>query len=121
MEISSTSTDFDGINISYLASLSEGELKELLKYLASGEIDAESFLKPAILNTESMDEDEKGYWFDILPSMNGSQIERLVDILLIEHKKLTALEIKYQKEIKALNEKHLKELEDSKSNEENNA
>ena len=65
-----------------------------------------------ILNTESMDDDERQYWFDIMPSMTDSQIDRLYDILETEKKKLEELEIKYQKEIKALNEKHLIEWQE---------
>jgi len=60
-----------------------------------------------ILNTESMDDDERQYWFDIMPSMTENQIDRLFNILDTEKKKLEELEVKYQKEIKTLNEKHL--------------
>ena len=60
-----------------------------------------------VLNTESMDNNEKQYWFDILPSMTDEQIDRLFDILETERKKLEELEVKYQEEIKTLNEKHL--------------
>lgn len=72
-----------------------------------------------ILETESMDNDEKQYWFDIMPSMTDSQIDRLFNILDTEKRKLEALENKYQNEIKQLNEKHLIEwqefqLKDSK-------
>ncbi len=72
-----------------------------------------------ILETESMDDDEKQYWFDIMPSMTDDQIDRLFNILDTEKKKLDALEDKYQNEIKKLNEKHLIEwqefqLKDSK-------
>ena len=72
-----------------------------------------------ILETESMEDDEKQYWFDIMPSMTDDQIDRLYNILDTEKKKLEALEEKYKKEIKQLNEKHLIEwqefqLKDSK-------
>ena len=60
-----------------------------------------------VLNTESMDNNEKQYWFDILPSMTDEQIDRLFDILETERRKLEELELKYQEEIKSLNEKHL--------------
>lgn len=60
-----------------------------------------------VLNTESMDNNEKQYWFDILPSMTDEQVDRLFDILDTERRKLEELEIKYQEEIKSLNEKHL--------------
>lgn len=65
-----------------------------------------------ILETESMDDDEKQYWFDIMPSMTDSQIDRLFNILDTEKKKLQALDDKYQKEIKNLNEKHLIEWQE---------
>lgn len=65
-----------------------------------------------VLNTESMDDEERQYWFDIMPSMNDSQIDRLFNILDTERKKLEELELKYQNEIKALNEKHLIEWQE---------
>ena len=65
-----------------------------------------------ILATESMDDDERQYWFDIMPSMTDEQIDRLYNILDTERKKLQELEIKYQKEIKELNEKHLIEWQE---------
>lgn len=65
-----------------------------------------------IIQTESMDNDERQYWFDIMPSMTDEQIDRLYDILETERKKLEDLEVKYQKEIKALNEKHLIEWQE---------
>jgi hypothetical protein len=72
-----------------------------------------------VLETESMENDEKQYWFDIMPSMTDDQIDRLFNILDTEKKKLEALEEKYKDEIKKLNEKHLIEwqefqLKDSK-------
>ncbi|MEA3387259.1 MAG: hypothetical protein U9Q66_02520 [Patescibacteria group bacterium] len=68
-----------------------------------------------ILKTESMDNEEKQYWFDIMPSMNDDQIDRLFNILETERKKLEELELKYQDEIKTLNEKHLIEWQDYQS------
>ncbi len=65
-----------------------------------------------IKNTESMDNDERQYWFDIMPSMTVDQISRLEDILSVEKKKLEELEIKYQSEIKNLNDKHLVEWDE---------
>jgi hypothetical protein len=41
-----------------------------------------------IIATESMDNDERQYWFDIMPSMTDTQIDRLYDILETERKKL---------------------------------
>jgi len=65
-----------------------------------------------ILATDSMDDNERQYWFDIMPSMTDEQIDRLFTILDTEKKKLDDLENKYQTEIKTLNEKHLIEWQD---------
>ena len=65
-----------------------------------------------ILATESMDDDERQYWFDIMPSMTDEQVDRLYSILDTEKKKLEKLEDKYQDEIKNLNEKHLIEWQE---------
>jgi len=65
-----------------------------------------------ILLTESMDDDERQYWFDIMPSMTDDQIDRLFNIVDTERRKLEELEVKYQDEIKNLNEKHLIEWQE---------
>ena len=79
----------------------------------SDEIQAEyNELVELILATESMDDDERQYWFDIMPSMTDEQIDRLYNILDTERKKLEKLEEKYQDEIKNLNEKHLIEWQE---------
>lgn len=70
-----------------------------------------------VLQTQSMDNEEKQYWFDILPSMNNEQIDRLYEILDTERKKLEELEKKYEREIKALNEKSLIDWQNTKSQE----
>ena len=60
-----------------------------------------------VLGSESIDNNEKQYWFDILPSMTNEQIDRLFNILMTERRQLEELNLKYQEEIKTLNEKHL--------------
>jgi Spy/CpxP family protein refolding chaperone len=70
-----------------------------------------------VLGTESMDNNEKQYWFDILPSMTDEQVDRLFDILETERRKLEELELRYQEEIKNLNEKHLIEWQEFQSQE----
>jgi len=87
-------------------------------YHISDDIQAEyPDLIKLVLNTESMDDEERQYWFDIMPSMNDNQIDRLFNILETERRKLEELEEKYQKEIKILNEKHLIEWQDSQMKE----
>ena len=87
--------------------------KEDVDFTISDELQAKyPELVTLIIATESMDNDERQYWFDIMPSMTDPQIDRLYDILETEKKKLQELEVKYQKEIKSLNEKHLIEWQD---------
>lgn len=66
-------------------------------------------LSRLVIATESMDCNEKQYWFDLLPSMTDEQINKLFTILDTERSKLEELEIKYQNEIICLNNKHLLE------------
>lgn len=87
--------------------------KDDITFQISDEIQAKyPELIKLIIATESMDNDERQYWFDIMPSMTDTQIDRLYDILETERKKLSELEVKYQKEIKSLNEKHLIEWQE---------
>lgn len=65
-----------------------------------------------VLATESMDDEERQYWFDIMPSMTDAQIDRLYNILETEKQELSKLENRYQEEIKNLNEKHLIEWQE---------
>ena len=90
------------------------ELKQNWKtFNVSDEILAQyNELVDLIIATESMDDDERQYWFDIMPSMTNEQIDRLYNILDTERKKLEKLEEKYQAEIKNLNEKHLIEWQE---------
>ncbi len=90
------------------------ELKHNWKtFYISEEIQAQyPELLKLIFATESMDDEERQYWFDIMPSMNDNQIDRLFNILETERRKLEELEMKYQEEIKTLNEKHLIEWQE---------
>ncbi len=60
-----------------------------------------------ILDTESMNDSERQYWFDMLQSMNGDQVKRLLEILETERQKLDELDQKYQDEVKKLNSNHV--------------
>ena len=48
-----------------------------------------------ILASESMNEDERRYWIDILPAMTQDQIAKLQDILAREKEQLAAIDAKY--------------------------
>lgn len=60
-----------------------------------------------ILNSESIDNTQKQYWLDILPSMTNEQIDRLFNILMTEKIEIEKLDLQFQEDVKALNEKHL--------------
>lgn len=96
--------------------------KDDVVFQISDEMQAKySELIKLVLNTESMDTNEKQYWFDILPSMTDEQIDRLFDILETERRKLEELEVRYQEEIRVLNEKHLLEWQELQAQKSRNA
>lgn len=53
-----------------------------------------------VMQSESMNNDERQYWFDILPVMSPEQIQQLRDILVNEKNQLAAIDAKYGEEIK---------------------
>lgn len=59
-----------------------------------------------ILETESMDNQEKQYWFDILPAMTEEQRIKLFNILENERKKLEELDAQFEKEKKEIEAKY---------------
>lgn len=69
-------------------------------------------VKELILNTDSMEDEERQYWFDIWDSMNESQQKRLEEILQIEKDKLDSLLKKYEDEIANLNQELLNKVKD---------
>ncbi len=48
-----------------------------------------------ILQSESMDDGERQYWFNLSEVMNTEQVEKLRDILVREKQKLAEIEAKY--------------------------
>lgn len=62
-----------------------------------------------ILETESMNDDERQYWFQILPIMTTEQIQRLEQILIHEKEQLAQLDQKYAQELEDINNKHKSE------------
>ena len=51
-------------------------------------------LIPQILASQSMDDEERNYWFSVLPIMTEDQVAELRDILDTEKKRLAALDKK---------------------------
>ncbi len=71
-----------------------------------------------ILKTESMSEQERQYWFQILPIMTQEQVDRLKNILQEESKQLAKLNEEYQGELGKINDKHMTEWDTLKKAEE---
>lgn len=61
-------------------------------------------LTTLILGSESMNDEERQYWFDILPIMSIEQIEQLQTILSNEKKQLADIDAKYAKEVSSLSD-----------------
>lgn len=55
-------------------------------------------VRELLLQSSSIDAEEKQMWLDIFPSMGKEHFERLKKILLDEKEKMEALEKKYKKE-----------------------
>ncbi len=79
--------------------------------------------------SESMNNEERQYWINILPIMTAEQLKNLEDILMNEKKQLAAIDEKYSKEVSALGdgvsletmEKSLKEKRKQRTDQERNA
>ncbi|ALM09743.1 MAG TPA: hypothetical protein DDX11_05090 [Candidatus Peribacter riflensis] len=65
-----------------------------------------------ILQSESMNDEERQYWVNILPVMTPEQIQNLKDILSNEKQQLAAIDRKYAKEIERIGETQLLEQVD---------
>ncbi len=70
-----------------------------------------------IILTESMNDDERQYWFQILPIMTTEQIEKLKQILLNEKQQLAQLDQRYAQELQDLDQKHASEWDEYKAKE----
>src|SRR3989338_9293851 len=55
-----------------------------------------------ILRSESMNDEERQYWINILPIMTDDQIQNLRQILTNERDQLAAIDAKYSKEIEQI-------------------
>lgn len=52
-----------------------------------------------IMETESMNDEERQYWLDLLPIMNPEQVQNLFDILDNERKKLAEIDAYYSQKV----------------------
>ena len=60
-----------------------------------------------IQHSESMNDEERQYWINILPIMTPDQIENLKGILDNEKKQLAAIDKKYSKQIEQMGQEEL--------------
>lgn len=68
-----------------------------------------------ILASESMNDEERQYWINILPVMTPDQVDSLRDILETEKRQLAEIDKKYSKEIKTVGkEKLVKKTDEEK-------
>ena len=68
-----------------------------------------------ILGSESMNDEERQYWVNILPIMTPEQIQNLRDILENEKQQLAQIDAKYSKEIEQIGqEQFLKQVSEAR-------
>ncbi len=70
-----------------------------------------------ILKSISMDDDERKYWFSVLPVMSDDQVAELRDILTSEQKKIKEIDKKYDQntdEAPEISEEDLKKAEEER-------
>ncbi|PIQ76643.1 hypothetical protein COU78_05095 [Candidatus Peregrinibacteria bacterium CG10_big_fil_rev_8_21_14_0_10_49_24] len=60
-----------------------------------------------IIASESMNDEERQYWINILPIMTPDQIENLNGILMNERQQLAAIDQKYSKQIQEIGQEEL--------------
>lgn len=59
-----------------------------------------------ILATESMNDEEREYWFSVIPIMNAEQIAKLKAILVEEKEQMKQIDDAYAQELEALDKQH---------------
>lgn len=67
-----------------------------------------------IFETESMNQDEREYWLQILPIMSEEQIVKFREILVNEKDQLAKLDKEYESEMQKINQKHVLEFDEEK-------
>lgn len=70
-----------------------------------------------IAQSQSMNGEEREYWFSILPIMTPEQITNLQDILLNERRQLAAIDAKYAKELDQVSSKQALQQMDTQKKE----
>ncbi len=65
-----------------------------------------------IFETESMNEEEREYWLQIMPIMTEEQIIKLRDIMVKERDQLSKLDNEYQKELSRIKGGQVREIDE---------
>lgn len=88
--------------------LDPAQLSELSKKYSIPESVKSSYpdLVALLIKTESMNDEERDYWFQVLPIMTEDQIIKLRTILVNERDQLKKIDTEYEDEIKKLNQVH---------------
>lgn len=68
-------------------------------------------LVPLIIETKSMDDKERQYWFHILPVMSEAQVTKLRNILAKEKQKLAAIDKEYSEKLSDMQTKRISHWE----------
>jgi len=103
-----------GIRGQFLIDADEAKINSVIKKYSVPDAVLKKFpdLIALILQTESMDDAEREYWYQILPVMTDDQINKLRNIIVNEKEQLIKLDEEYNNDLKQLNEKHLIEWQD---------
>jgi chromosomal replication initiation ATPase DnaA len=68
-----------------------------------------------IVASESMNDEERQYWINIIPAMTPEQIEQLKGILVSERAQLSTIDKKYSKEIEEIGqEQFVKQIQEAR-------
>lgn len=65
-----------------------------------------------IYETESMNQEEREYWMQIMPIMTEEQILKFREILVNEKEQLEKLDKEYEQEMSRINQKYVKEIDE---------
>ena len=72
-------------------------------------------IRQLIAATTSLNEVEKKYWLDLLPTMNEGQLTQLRSILKSEQKNMQAIDQKYGKKLEDVAQKYLNRWDSEKT------
>lgn len=72
-------------------------------------------LRKIIETTDILNEAERKYWLDLLPTMSPAQIKQLMEILQTEKKSLEDIEKKYDSQLQKIAQKYMSKWDSEKA------